>query len=103
MDNRGPNRVLDEFARIFTDTAGAAQGVRREVETAVRSQVERLVNQLDLVKREDFEIVREMAIRARAENEDLKRRIAALEAKGSTTPTASPVGDDGFSPAPPTL
>lgn len=103
MDNRGPNRVLDEFARIFTDTAGAAQGVRREVETAVRSQVERLVNQLDLVKREDFEIVREMAIRARAENEELKRRIVALETKGSTAPATASGGSDTFSPAPPTL
>ena len=103
MDNRGPNRVLDEFARIFTDTAGAAQGVRREVETAVRSQVERLVNQLDLVKREDFEVVREMAIRARAENEELKRRIAALEAKASAASSAAPTSEDTFSAAPPTL
>lgn len=79
-NTRGPSRVLDEVAKLFTDTAGAAQGVRREVETAVRSQTERLINQLDLVQREEFEVVREMAIRARAENEELKRRLSALEA-----------------------
>lgn len=81
MTDRAPNRVLDEFARIFTDTAGAAQGVRREVETVVRTQVERLLNQLEVVKREEFEAVRDMAVRARTENEELKRRIAALEAR----------------------
>ncbi len=82
--------MLDEFARIVTDTTGAAQGVRREIETAVRSQTERLINQLELVQREEFEVVREMAIRARAENEELKRRIAALEARGAATPDAGP-------------
>ena len=88
--SRGPNRVLDEFARIFTDGAGAAQGVRREVETVMRSQTERLINQLDLVQREEFEVVREMAVRARAENEELKRRIAALEARQGASSTTDP-------------
>lgn len=73
------NRVLDEIARMFTNAAGAAQGVRQEVETVIRSQAERLVADLDLVPREEFEVVREMASLAREENEALKARIDALE------------------------
>lgn len=77
----GPNRILDEFARLMTDAAGAAQGVRREVETAFRAQAERLFNSMDMVQREEFEAVREMALKARGENEALAARIAELEAK----------------------
>jgi BMFP domain-containing protein YqiC len=77
----GPNRLLDEFAKLMTDAAGAAQGVRREVETAFRAQAERILNSMDVVKREEFEAVREMALKARAENKDLAARLAALEAR----------------------
>lgn len=77
----GPNRILDEFAKLMTDAAGAAQGVRREVETAFRSQAERAMNSLELVQREEFEAVRDMAIKARAENKALLARIEALEAQ----------------------
>jgi len=77
----GTNRILDEFAKMVTDAAGAAQGVRREFETVFRSQAERLLNSMDLVQREDFEVVREMAIKAREENIALAARIAALEEK----------------------
>ncbi len=74
------NRVLDEIAKLFTNAAGAAQGVRQEVETVIRSQAERLVADLDLVPREEFEVVRAMAALAREENEALKARVEALEA-----------------------
>ncbi|MFD1199381.1 accessory factor UbiK family protein [Brucella gallinifaecis] len=77
----GSNRVLDELAKLVTDAAGAAQGVRREVETALRSQSERVLNTLDVVQREDFEAVREMAIKARAENAALLVKIEAVEAR----------------------
>jgi BMFP domain-containing protein YqiC len=77
----GPNRILDEFARLMTDAAGAAQGVRREVETAFRAQAERLLNSMDLVQREEFEAMRDMAAKARAENATLAERIDALEAR----------------------
>lgn len=77
----GPNRILDEFAKMVTDAAGAAQGVRREFENLFRSQTERLLNSMDLVQREEFEAVREMAIKAREENADLLRRIEALEVR----------------------
>jgi BMFP domain-containing protein YqiC len=77
----GTNRILDDFARLMTDAAGAAQGVRKEVEAAFHAQAERFLNGMDVVKREEFEAVREMAARARDENEALKTRIEALEAK----------------------
>lgn len=77
----GPNRVLDEFAKLVTDAAGAAQGVRREVETALRTQGEKILNSMDVVQREDFEAVREMAAKARTENAALLARIEALEAR----------------------
>lgn len=75
------NRFFDEIARLMNDAAGAAQGVKREVETVVRSQAERILRDLDLVKREEFEAVKDMAKLAREENETLKTRIAALEKK----------------------
>jgi len=75
------NRFFDEVARLMNDAAGVAQGVRREFDTLMRSQAERILRDLDLVKREEFEAVKEMARLAREENEALKARIAALEAK----------------------
>ena len=75
------NRFFDEIARLMNDAAGVAQGVRREVETMFRAQAERWLADLNLVKREEFEAVRDMAKLAREENEALKARIAALEAK----------------------
>lgn len=74
------NRFFDEVARLMNDAAGAAQGMRREVETLFRSQAERVMRELDLVRREDFEAVKEMARIAREDNEALKARVAALEA-----------------------
>ena len=69
------NRLLDEFAKLMTDAAGVAQGMRREVETAFKSQAERFLGEMDVVQREEFDAVRDMAARAREENEALKRRI----------------------------
>ncbi len=76
-----PNRILDELAKLVTDAAGAAQGVRREVETAFRSQAERVLNKMEVVQREEFDAVREMALKARAENKKLTARLEALEAR----------------------
>lgn len=76
-----PNRILDELAKLMTDAAGAAQGVRREVETAFKGQAEKILNSMDVVQREEFEAAREMAVKARAENKALAARIAALEAQ----------------------
>ena len=75
------NRFFDEMARLMNDAAGVASGVRREVETVFRNQADRVLRDLDVVKREEFEAVKEMARLAREENEALKARVAALEAK----------------------
>ena len=75
------NRFLDEFAKLMTDAAGAADGIKREMTSVMRSQGERLLQGMDLVQREEFEAVKAMAEKARAENERLEARIAELEAR----------------------
>ncbi len=75
------NRIFDEMARLMNDAAGVAQGVRREFDTIFRSQAERILRDLDVVSREEFEAVKDMAALAREENEALKARIEALEGK----------------------
>jgi BMFP domain-containing protein YqiC len=75
------NRILDEMARLMNDAAGVAQGVRREFDTLFRTQAERVLRELDVVQREEFEAAKEMARLAREENEALKARVNALEAK----------------------
>ena len=90
------NRFFDEIGRLMNDAAGAAQGVKREVDTVVRNQAERILRDLDLVKREEFDAVKDMARLAREENEALKARIAALEAKLGISPAApDPDSRDG--------
>ena len=75
------NRFFDEVARLMNDAAGVAGGVRREFDTMMRTQAERILRELDVVQREEFEAVKEMARLAREENEALKAQIAALEAR----------------------
>ncbi|MGA7974595.1 MAG: accessory factor UbiK family protein [Pseudolabrys sp.] len=95
------NRIFDEMARLMNDAAGVAQGVRREFDTLFRAQAERMLRDLDVVSREEFEAVKEMAQNAREENEALKTRIAALEGKAGDKPAkpkvakARKAGDDG--------
>lgn len=75
------SRLTDDLARMFNDAAGLANGVRREVDTVVRTQLERLLSTMNVVQREEFEAVRDMAALAREENEKLAARIAELEAR----------------------
>ena len=75
------SRFFDEIARLMNDAAGVASGVRREFDTMVRNQADRVLRELDVVKREEFEAAKEMARLAREESEALKARVAALEAK----------------------
>ena len=75
------NPIFDQMARLMTEAAGAADGVRREAETVMRSQLQRLLVDMDLVTREEFETVRDMAVAAREDADALKARIAALEEK----------------------
>jgi len=92
------NRFFDEVARLMNDAAGVAQGIKREVDTLFKTQAEKWLRDLDLVKREEFEAVKDMARLAREENEVLRTRLAALEAKvaanqsppGSSPPPAGP-------------
>lgn len=74
-------RLFDEIAKLATDAAGVAQGVRREAETAVKSQFERMLSDMDLVQREEFEAVREMAAKARDENDALRADLEALRSE----------------------
>ena len=86
------NRFFDEIGRLMNDAAGAAQGVKREVDTVVRNQAEKILRDLAIVKREEFEAVKDMARLAREENEALKARIAVLEAKLGVS---APAPDNG--------
>lgn len=79
MQTRG--RIFDDIARLMTDAAGMAQSMRREAETLMRAQLERLLATMDVVTREEFDAVRDMAAAARDENERLAARLAALEAR----------------------
>ncbi|MDC7789149.1 accessory factor UbiK family protein [Rhodoplanes sp. TEM] len=87
------SRFFDEMARMMNDAAGVAQGVRREAETLIKAQAERILRDMDIVQREEFEAVKEMARLAREENEVLKARLAALEAKlAPSSPTGLDTG-----------
>ncbi len=91
------NRLLDDFARLVTDATGAAQGVRREFETVVKAQIERMLRDMDIATREEVEVLRDMVAGLREENERLASRLAVLEGDAPTAiePDASiPVGEE---------
>ena len=75
------NRFFDDIARLMTDAAGAADGVRREVETMVKSQIERLLREMDVARREEVDVLRDMVVAAREENEQLALRVKTLESR----------------------
>jgi BMFP domain-containing protein YqiC len=85
-------RIFDGVGRIMTDAIGMAESAKREIETIVRSQAERILSELDLVRRDEFEAARDMAANARAETERLAQRVAEIEARlaardgGESTP-----------------
>ena len=78
------NRIFDDLAKMMTNAAGAADGMKKEVESMMKAQAERFMNSMDVVKREEFEVVKAMAQKPREENEALKARLAELEAKLSS-------------------
>ncbi len=84
------NRLLDDIARLMTDAAGAADGIRREIETVVKGQIERLLRDMDIARREEVEVLRDMVVAAREENEQLAIRVKALEAQLDATAGAAP-------------
>jgi BMFP domain-containing protein YqiC len=73
------NRILDDLARVAGTAMGAAGGMRGEVEALMRRQFERILGTMDLVSRDEFDAVKEIAAKARAEQEALTERVAALE------------------------
>ncbi|RUT34968.1 accessory factor UbiK family protein [Arsenicitalea aurantiaca] len=81
--NQG-SRIFDDLGRLMNDAAGMADGVRREVETAVRSQAERFVMDMDLVKREDFDALRELVLAQGEEIAQLRAELTALKGKSGT-------------------
>src|SRR5215470_13524980 len=91
------NRLLDDLARLTAGAVGALSGVKSEVEVRLREQFERLLAGMDLVDRDEFEAVKAMAAKARAEQEGLAARVAALEARlaspGAAEATVSPAPD----------
>ncbi len=75
------NKLVDDLAKLFSGALGAAAGLKGEVEAKLRVPLERLVRQMDLVSREEFEVVQALAEAARNEQEALSQRVAALEAQ----------------------
>ena len=90
--NNPSNRFFDELAKVMTNAAGAAQGARREVDNLVRAQIERVLADIQIVQREEFDVVRDMASMARTENEALRARIAELEARLERLEGGKPAG-----------
>jgi BMFP domain-containing protein YqiC len=84
------NRFFDDMARVAGGAASALSGVRDEIEARLRGQLERILAGMDLVSREEFEAVKAMAAKARAEQEDLQRRLAELEAGGKRSAASRP-------------
>ncbi|MDA0787451.1 MAG: accessory factor UbiK family protein [Proteobacteria bacterium] len=84
------NRLLDEVARLANGAAGVASGLREEVEALVQQRLERVMADMDLVRREEFEAVEAVAIRAREAQEALEKRVAALEKKLAARARKSP-------------
>ncbi|WP_213684537.1 accessory factor UbiK family protein [Roseicyclus sp.] len=76
------NKIMEDISQLMTNAMGVAQGAKQEAETAMKSLLDRWLADRDFVTREEFDAVRAMAQKAREENEALKARIAALEAKG---------------------
>ena len=79
--NPGGNPLFDNLSRLMTDAAGVATGMKREAEGVMKAQLERLIRDMDVVSRDEFDAVRAMAILAREENDRLLARIVALEAR----------------------
>ncbi len=78
--------VFDELAKLLTGAMGLAQGASEEAKGFLRARADRFVAEMDLVSRDEFEAVKELAAQARAEAEELKRRVAELEARNSSGP-----------------
>lgn len=79
------SKIFDGLGRVMNEAAGVADGVRREVETAVKSQAQRFVMDMDLVKREDFDALRELVQVQGEEIDALRKEVAALKGAAPKT------------------
>lgn len=86
------NRFFDDVSKLMTNAMGVAQGAKAEAETAMKGWVDRWLADRDFVTREEFEAVREMAVKARTENAELRSRLDALEGK-TAAPDSAPQGN----------
>jgi len=77
------NKFFDDLAKLGQSAVGTLHGVKGEMEAMIRARLENLLQDMDLVTREEFDVVRDMAREARAKNEELEQKIAALEKKPS--------------------
>lgn len=77
------NRMFDDMSRLMTNAIGVAQGARGEAENAFRGWIDRLLADRDLVTREEFDAVRDMAVKARTENAELRARLDRLDPQGA--------------------
>jgi BMFP domain-containing protein YqiC len=75
------NRILDDLAKVAAGALSGVSGVKQEMESRLRQQFERILSGMDLVKREEFEVVKAMAAKARSEQEDLAACLAKIEAR----------------------
>ena len=93
------SHILDDVARVATGAMGAASGLKGELDAMVKRRLEGILAQMDLVPRDEFDAVKEMAARARSESEALAERVARLEAKLAAAEAAPQAGtgkaDDG--------
>lgn len=83
------NKILDDMSQLMNNAMGVAQGAKTEAETAMKSMIDRWMAERDFVTREEFDAVREMAVKAREENADLLARIEKLEVKPKRKPRAA--------------
>lgn len=82
------SRLFDEMGKLMNSAAGVADGVRREVDTVVKSQLERVVADMDLVKREDYDALRELVMSLTGEVKSLKAEVAELRGDAPARPAA---------------
>ena len=83
------NRILDDLAKVANGAASTLSGMKSEVETFVHQQLQRLLKDADLVKREEFDVIKAVAVKARTEQEKMEVRIKSLEAKLTSTKTSA--------------
>jgi BMFP domain-containing protein YqiC len=89
------NRFFDDLARVAAGAMSTLSGVRSEVESRIREQLERVLAGMDLVSRDEFEAVKAMAAKARSEQEDLQKRLTELESRLTAREmVASPTADE---------